>query len=447
MRVCVVGSGYVGLVTGACLADRGHTVICVDRDGAKVSAINAGQAPIHEAGLPELLERTAGGTLRASTSLAEAVEASEITLICVGTPFVEGHIDLSAIEAAATEVGAALAGKAEWHTVVVRSTVVPGTTDGCVLRLLEEASGRSAGRDFGVGMNPEFLTEGTALDDFLHQDRIVIGALEERSRLAMDGLYGGFEDVPRLYVNPRTAEMIKYASNALLATAISFSNQFADLCETLGEVDVVEVMRGVHFSRYLTAQGPVHRGWTAPLASFLEAGCGYGGSCLPKDIKALAAHGQRLGAPMPLLEVVDRVNSQRASRLLAPVHARFPDLTGVRVTVLGLSFKPDTDDTRETPAIPVVRELKAAGAKVVVYDPVSGPQAPAMFGQGAVQVARSLEAALDGSKVVVLVTRWPEFQALPGLLAARIDPPLVVDGRRVLDKDALADYAGIGLGR
>lgn len=446
MRVCVVGAGYVGLVTGACLADRGHTVICADRDAEKVEAINRGVAPIHEAGLPELLARTVGRTLRATTSLPEAVAASEISLICVGTPFANGAIDLSAIEAAAAEIGTALAGGDHWHTVVVRSTVVPGTTDSVVLPIVERASGRRAGDGFGIGMNPEFLTEGTALADFLQQDRIVIGALDDRSREAMEGLYAGFDEVPRVSVNPRTAELIKYASNALLATAISFSNEFADLCEALGGIDSVEVMRGVHLSRYLTAQAPSPRGWTAPLASFLEAGCGYGGSCLPKDVKALAAHGHRLGLQMPMLGAVDLINAGRADRLLAPLLREFDSLEGVEVAVLGLAFKPDTDDTRETPARPVVERLLARGAKVTVYDPVAGNQAERLFGAGAVTVAASLQAAVADAQAVVLVTRWPEFQALPDLLSGRTDPPLVVDGRRVLAPDRLRRYAGIGLG-
>jgi UDPglucose 6-dehydrogenase len=446
VRVCVVGAGYVGLVTGACLADQDHEVLCVDRDEGKVAAVNAGRAPIHEPGLPELLHRTVGRHLRATTDLRAAVRTSEITLVCVGTPFGNGAIDLSAVEAAATGIGEALAGSEGYHTVVVRSTVVPGTTDSVVLPLVARASGLAAGRGFGLGMNPEFLTEGTALRDFLHQDRIVLGALDARSLATMDGLYLGFEDVPRVAVNPRTAEMIKYASNALLATAISFSNEFANLCEALGGIDVVDVMRGVHLSRYLTTQEPVPAGRAAPLASFLEAGCGYGGSCLPKDVKALAAHGRRAGTPMPLLEAVDAINRDRAGRLLAPLGRHFSSLDGVRVTVLGLSFKPDTDDTRETPARPVVETLLAAGAVVTVFDPVSGAAAPQLFGAGRVAVAEGLEQAVRSAEAVVLVTRWPGFAAVPDIVAAMPRPPLVVDGRRVLDRGRLPRYEGIGRG-
>jgi UDPglucose 6-dehydrogenase/GDP-mannose 6-dehydrogenase len=444
MRVAVVGAGYVGLVTGACLADQGHEVSIVDLDASKVAAVNAGRAPIHEPGLPELLARVAGTTLRGTTDLVSAVGHSEVVLVAVGTPSHEGGIDLSAVEAACRAVGAALRLCSGYCVVVIRSTVVPGTTEGLVRRALEESSGRTAGREFGLGMNPEFLTEGSALEDFQRQDRIVIGAIDERSFAVLERLYEGFPDVPRIRVNPRTAEMIKYASNALLATAISFSNEMANLATAVGGVDIVDVMRGVHLSRYLTAQDPVSAGWRAPLAAFLEAGCGYGGSCLPKDVKALVAHGGSLGVEMPLLSAVDRVNAGRATRLLDLVRRHVPSLGGVRVTVLGLAFKPDTDDVRETPAAPVIRALLDAAAVVTVFDPVAGDRAEALFGPGRVAVAPSLAEAAGGASVIILVTRWPEFAALPELVANADPAPLVVDGRRVLDRTRLPRYEGIG---
>jgi len=445
-RVAVVGTGYVGLVTGVCLATRGHRVTCVDIDPAKVDRINAGEAPIHEAGLPERLRSVIGKTLTATTDLAAAVRTSEVTLIAVGTPFADGAIDLQYIERSARQVGEALRDHDGYHVVVVRSTVVPGTTDGLVRRALEEASGRRAGRDFGLGMNPEFLTEGQAIEDFESQDRIVLGGIDARSREAMDALYDGFDGVPRIETNPATAELIKYASNALLATAISFSNEFANLATALGGIDIAEVMRGVHLSRYLTDPGPQGDGWTAPLASFLMAGCGYGGSCLPKDVKAIAAAGAAAGAPMRLLETVEAINRAQPARLVELVRSAFPDLAGRRVTVLGLAFKPDTDDVRETPARPVVERLLDGGAEVTVYDPVAGGTAESLFGRRRVKVAPSLEEALHDAEVIVLVTRWDEFRRVPALLAGRDPAPLVVDGRRMLERDSVSRYAGIGLG-
>jgi UDPglucose 6-dehydrogenase/GDP-mannose 6-dehydrogenase len=366
--------------------------------------------------------------------------------VAVGTPFRGQAIDLGFVEQAAREIGEALRGGTDWHTVVIRSTVVPGTTDGLVLPTLERHSGRRAGESLGVGMNPEFLTEGTAVADFVRQDRIVIGGVDEPSRDAIDRLYAGFEGVPRVRTNPRTAEMIKYASNALLATAISFTNELANLGAALGGIDTREVMRGVHLSRYLTAQDATPAGWTAPVASFYEAGCGYGGSCLPKDVKALAAHGRAAGVPMRLLEAVDAVNRDQPARLVDLVRRRFPSLAGVPVTVLGLAFKPGTDDVRETPAKPVVEGLLEAGARVTVFDPVANGAAEGLFGPGRVAVAGSLGGAVEGASAVVLVTRWPEFAEVPALLARSPEPPLVVDGRRMLERASVAHYDGIGLG-
>ncbi len=444
MRLTVVGAGYVGLVTGACLADKGHEVVCVDVDEERVRAINEGRPPIHEAGLEELLERTVGSTLRASVDLEPEGRASDASMIAVGTPFDGREIDLSYVGAAAGQIGAALQGRNGDHVVIVKSTVVPGTTDTFVRRVVEEASGKRAGEGFGLAMNPEFLTEGQAVDDFMHPDRLVLGGIDESTLDALEELYAGFPDVPRIRTTPRTAEMIKYASNALLATAISFSNELANLCSALGDVDVVDVMRGLHAGQYLTPTasepGPV----TAPIAAFFEAGCGFGGSCLPKDVSALVAHGAQAGVEMPLLRAVLTTNAGRAAALVAQLKQHQPDLRGARVAVLGLAFKPDTDDVRESPAIPVVEALLAEGAAVTVHDPAALAALPRLF-DGRVDAAADLKEAVGSADAVVIVTRWRDYEALPELLAGLERPPLVVDGRRMLEKTSVERYAGIGL--
>lgn len=445
MKVSIAGTGYVGLVSGACLAARGHEVVCIDVDPQKVARINQGTSPIHENGLDELLRANLGQRLSATTDLRQAVLGSELTLIAVGTPFNGREIDLTYIREVARQVGAALRDKPGYHVVVVKSTVVPGTTDGVVRPILEEASGRKAGRDFGVGMNPEFLTEGEAVGDFMEPDRIVLGGIDAPSIAAQERLYAGFGGVPVIRCNNATAEMIKYASNSLLATMISFSNEIAGLCTALGGVDIVDVMRGVHASRYLTvttADGAQHR---PGIVSFLEAGCGFGGSCLPKDVSALAAQGARAGQPMPLLESVLAVNRGQPARMLALLRRHYPELRDRQVAVLGLSFRPDTNDMRESPAIPIVRELIAAGARVRGYDPVATEEARKVFSGEPIEFAASLGAAVRGADAVLLVTRWKEFDALPDLLATARPQPLVVDGRRVLDKQRFARYEGIGL--
>ncbi|HVH08019.1 MAG TPA: UDP-glucose/GDP-mannose dehydrogenase family protein [Myxococcota bacterium] len=442
MKISIVGTGYVGLVTGACLADRGHDVTCIDVDRSKVDAINERRAPIHEVGLDDLLARHVGTRLRATADLAGAVAATDVTFIAVGTPAAEGRIDLQYVEKAAVAIGEALRGKPGYHAVIVKSTVIPGTTDGPVLRALEAGSGKRAGADFGVGMNPEFLTEGQAVADFMNPDRIVLGGIDARTHALLESLYEGFAGAPRILTNPRTAELIKYASNALLATAISFSNEIARLCAQVGDVDVVDVMRGVHESAYLTARASGRAPVTAAIASFLGAGCGFGGSCLPKDVTALAAQGEDLGLAMPMLRSVLAVNAAMPDELVRLVKKHHPDLAGVRVAVLGLAFKPDTDDLRESPAFPVLRRLRDAGATLTAFDPIARPEThPDLRG---VRLAASLEDAVASADVVVLVTRWAEFGALPDVLAKLGRSPLVVDGRRMLPKDAFARYEGIG---
>jgi UDPglucose 6-dehydrogenase len=446
MKVSVVGLGYVGAVTGACLAELGHEVVCVDLDEGKVRQIQDGQAPVFEAGLGELIGKHAGGRLEATGDLHAAVAGSDLTLIAVGTPFDGREIDLEAVRNATREIGAALRHKAKYHVVVVKSTVVPGTTRDVVCPLLEEASGKKIGDDLGVGMNPEFLTEGEAVDDFMAPDRLVLGGTDGRVHERLGELYAAFpEEIPRVYTNTTTAETIKYASNAMLATAISFANEIADLCALLDDADVVDVMHGVHLSRYLTPLAADGSAVLAPLAAFFEAGCGFGGSCLPKDLRALVARGAQLGRNLPVLEATLQTNDRRPDELVGVV-SRHLELSGARVTVLGLAFKPDTDDVRESPAAPIITRLLAEGAAVTVHDPVVRELPEELVAQrDRITVAPSREEAVREADAIVLVTRWDEYNELPRLLDGLEPAPLFVDGRRMLDKRSVPRYAGIGL--
>ena len=445
--IAMVGSGHVGLVTGACLADTGHRVTCVDVDEAKVAAVKAGRAPIHEPGLEELLRANIGGSLRAGTDLVAAVVDSDVSFIAVGTPTKGDRQDLRFVEAAARSIGEGLRRRDGYHVVVVKSTVLPGTTKDVVLPILEDVSGKKAGPDFGVGMNPEFLTEGVAVEEFMSPDRIVLGGIDRRSIEAMEEVYRPFVGTPVVRTTTGTAEMIKYASNALLAAAISFSNEMANLCASLDGVDVVDVMRGVHLSRYLSPSLPGGPRMTAPLSSFLEAGCGFGGSCLPKDVRALVELGSTMGRSTPLLDAVLEVNDGRADEVLRLLQRRLPELAGVRVAVLGLAFKPDTDDVRESPAIAIVNRLLGEGASVTVCDPVASDAVETLFPVGSVAGTDDLAEAVVGAAAAVVVTRWRQFGALADLVA-RLDPaPLVVDARRMLDPHAFESYEGIGVHR
>lgn len=444
MRVSVIGAGYVGLVTGVCLAEKGHQVICVDVDQDKVAKINNGIPPIHEQGLSELLQKNINRNLRATTDLPQAVRDTEITFIAVGTPFDGSEIDLSYVKEASNQIGTALRDESTYHLIVVKSTVVPGTTDLVVRPIIEAASGKRAGPDFGLGMNPEFLTEGVAVRDFMFPDRVVLGGIDQKSLDVLENVYSVFEGVPKIRTNTKTAEMVKYTSNALLATMISFTNEIGNLSAALGDIDVVDVMRMIHVNNYLSAPLPDGGRFTAPITSFLEAGCGFGGSCLPKDVKALVAHGEKAGSPMPVLNAVIKTNEQQYLQVITLLKKHFPSLKGIRISILGLAFKPDTDDMRESPAIPIINSLLAEQAKIQAYDPVANSEARKIFGDK-ITLVDSLPQALSGADAVVLVTRWDEFRQVPDLLSHVNPQPVFIDGRRMLDKQSLARYEGIGL--
>jgi UDPglucose 6-dehydrogenase/GDP-mannose 6-dehydrogenase len=445
MKVSVIGTGYVGLVSGVCLAEKGHDVVCVDIDQKKVDQINQGVPPIHEAGIESLLKNNLHTRFLATTDLDSAVLETEISLIAVGTPIDGDQIDLKYIMSASRQIGAVVRNKSTFHTVVVKSTVVPGTTANVVRPTLEQASGKQAGKDFGVGMNPEFLREGQAVEDFMFPDRIVLGTADSHSLRNLEQLYAPFENVDKIRTNLSTAEMIKYTSNSLLATMISFSNEIANLCSACGDIDVTEVMKGVHMDKRICPILSNGKRLIPSFTAYIEAGCGFGGSCFPKDVKALIAHGEKVGSPMRLLDAVIQVNQNQPRRIISLLKKHFSPLSGIRVSVLGIAFKPGTDDIRESPAIPIIEELLAANAIVKAYDPIAGKEARKIFDQKKLEFPKHLDEAIHEVDAVVLITRWDEFSALPQLLAQYTNPPVVIDGRRMLDKRAVKKYEGIGL--
>ena len=443
MRLSIVGTGYVGLVSGVGMAEVGHDVICVDTDQNKVDLINQGVSPIFEVGLDALLKKNVGSRLTATTDLRSAVIGTDVTLIAVGTPFNGVQIDLTYVREAARQIGEVLADKAGYHTVVVKSTVVPGTTTNVVLPALEKASGKTAGDDFGVGMNPEFLAEGAAVVDFMSPDRIVVGGIDDRSRDALAELYASFPDATIIRTDTTTAEMIKYAANSLLATMISFSNEIGNLCASVG-VDSVEALNGVHLDKRLSPMSADGSRITPGFLSFLAAGCGFGGSCFPKDVKALIAFGQASGSPMPVLEAVMATNERQPARMLELLRRRVPDLVGARVAVLGMAFKPGTDDIRESPSLPVTRALLEAGAVVSAYDPIARSMAEPVF-DGAVRFEDTLDDVIKDVDAILVMTRWQHFERLPALLRITGSSAAVIDGRRLIPKTAVDQYEGIGL--
>ncbi|MEA1945549.1 MAG: UDP-glucose/GDP-mannose dehydrogenase family protein [Euryarchaeota archaeon] len=410
MNVSIIGTGYVGTVTGACLAELGHNVICVDIDQQKVDWINAGIAPIHEPGLPELLKKHAGVGLRATTDYNDAISNSDVTFICVGTPSGEdGRIDLTIVRSASKSIGEALSDKKSYHVVVVKSTVVPETTEKVVAPLVRS-------ENVGIAMNPEFLREGKAVYDFMNPDKIVIGG-DSRAVEMVAGLYEGIPcEITRTDI--RTAEMIKYANNSFLAAKISFANEIGNICKKLG-IDVYDVMSAIGKDFRISEH-------------FLNAGTGFGGSCFPKDVMALIGKAEELGYDPVLLNAVIEVNEQQPMRMIELLAEHIGNLRNKRIAVLGLAFKNDTDDIRESRSIPVITELLNLGAQVSAYDPLAEPNMRKIFPE--IDYRESAPDALNDADACLIMTEWDEFRSLDKEFDA-MKNIVVIDGRRVVSLD------------
>ena len=440
MKVAVIGTGYVGLVSGVCLAAKGHAVTCVDVRPEVVAQLNAGQPTIHERGLPELLgEVIAAGRFQASHDLAAAVAAADLVLIAVGTPSVDGRIDLTAVRAAAEQIGAVLRGVERFVAVVVKSTVVPGTTDTVVRAVLERAAGKKLGA-FGLGMNPEFLREGAAIEDFMAPDRIVFGHEDPRTLALLEELYRPWTG-DKLAVNTRTAEMIKYANNCLLATQISAVNELANLCFELGGIDVRDVMQGVHLDQRwspITPGGRIH----PQILTYLIPGCGFGGSCFPKDVQALRTLGQDRGLPMHALQAVLEINDAQPLQIIRQLESALGDLRGRSILILGLAFKPGTDDLRESASLRIIDHLVACGAHVSAHDPIALENAKRYYADQPVSFVEDWPAAVPAAEAVVVATAWRDYASLPTL-----HPRVFADARRMFQPGDFPEtvYLAIGL--
>lgn len=423
-----------------CFANRGYKTILSTLGKEKVELIQGGSSPFYEPRLNEFLKKAIkSDNLRAVLGREEAVLNSEITFIATGTPSMpDGSVDLHYIKNSAREIGEALPKKDGYHLVVVKSTVPPGTTEHVVKPILEKNSGKKAGRDFGLCMNPEFLREGSAIYDTLKPDRVVIGEYDERSGETLEVLYRDFYNgrVPILRMNLASAEMAKYASNAFLATKISFINSIANICERVSNLNVTQVARAV---------GMDHR--INPL--FLEAGVGFGGSCFPKDVKALISFSKNLDYRLSLLESVLEVNEGQAKRVVELARQELGSLKGKKVAILGLSFKPNTDDMREAPSIRIINLLLREGASICAYDPVATENAKAIFNEK-IDFARSAIECLKNADCCMIITEWNEFKDLkPNTFLKHMKTPLVVDGRRIYDPSEFSrelKYLAVGLG-
>jgi UDPglucose 6-dehydrogenase len=431
MNIAVVGTGYVGLVTGTCFAETGNSVVCVDIDAAKVAAMQAGRIPIYEPHLDVLFERNiAEGRLTFTTELAEAVENAQVIFLALPTPPGEdGSADLSYVLGVADELGRIIR---DYKVIVDKSTVPVGTAE-----RVRDAVAAHASVAFDIVSNPEFLREGFAVDDFMKPDRVVIGCSSERARKVMDELYRPFvrQGNPILFMDERSAELTKYAANAFLATKITFMNEIANFCEKVG-ADVDLVRRGIGSDTRIGSR-------------FLFPGIGYGGSCFPKDVQALYRSGQEQGFQFHILGSVMEVNERQKTILFEPILTHFKgNLSGVRVALWGLAFKPETDDIREAPALYMIEKLLEAGAEVVAFDPEAMDNVRARIGDRIAYTDRPLD-ALTGADALVICTEWQVFRNPDFLeVARRLNQPVVFDGRNLYDLDRMQElgftYTSIG---
>jgi UDPglucose 6-dehydrogenase len=427
MNVTVIGTGYVGLVTGACLADAGNHVFCLDLDERKIKTLNEGGIPIFEPGLEPIVRRNReAGRLRFSTDVPASVAHAEIQIIAVGTPPSEdGSADMQHVVAAARAVGRHMDG---YKVVVTKSTVPVGTADRVKHAIIEEHKKRGRGNDFTVVSNPEFLKEGAAVEDFMRPDRIIIGSEDARAIALLRQLYAPFQrNRERIIVmGVRSAELTKYAANSMLAARISFMNELANLSEAIG-ADIEEVRRGIGSDPRIGYQ-------------FLYAGVGYGGSCFPKDVKALQRSAAEAGRPLKLMAAVEDVNEAQKHVLAQKIKKRLgASLAGKSVALWGIAFKANTDDMREAPSVALIDELTRAGATVCAYDPAARGEARRVFEKNPrVKIVDTAEATLEGADVLAIVTEWQEFRSPDfGAIKKALKTPAVFDGRNLYDPAAL----------
>ncbi|WP_049921393.1 UDP-glucose 6-dehydrogenase AglM [Halopiger djelfimassiliensis] len=429
MDVSIVGSGYVGTTVAACLADLGHHVVNVEIDEEVVATINAGDAPIHESGLEERIESHAGTTLRATTDYSE-VRGTDVTFLCLPTPqTADGSLDLAPMQVGAESLGRALADKRDEHLVVVKSTVLPGTTEDVVGPILETESGTAVGDGIELAMNPEFLRMGTAVEDFLEPDKVVIGATTDDAAATLRSLYAPLlerEETALVETGVREAELIKYANNAFLASKVSLVNELGNIAKAYG-ADAYDVLEAVGLDDRISDR-------------FMRSGLGWGGSCFPKDVNALRAGAREQGYDPDLLDAVVAVNDGQPRRLV-DLLATHVALERSRIAVLGLAFKPGTDDIRKSRALDVIRDLRERGAEVVAYDPVAMVNVRERYPDLDIEYAESADDALEGADGAVVATGWPEFDDLAFEGMAR---RIVADGRRIaVDEDELEVYEGL----
>ncbi len=461
VKITITGTGFVGLITAAVFADKGFSVVTLDIDQEKVDTVNKGETFFFEPHLPSLIQRVVlkKKTLTATTDIAESIKSSDVTFICVGTPSQEdGSCDLQYIEQSARDIGRAIKEKNEYHLVIAKSTIVPGTTRNLIKKTIEEESGMKAGVGFGLCMSPEFLREGQSVHDTVYPDRIVIGEHDKKSGEILEGIfrflysekadeytknweaiYSKQVQCPEiLRFSLETAECIKYANNSFLATKISFINEFANISERIEGVDINNIAKGIGLDFRINPR-------------FLRAGAGFGGSCFPKDVRAIMKFAKDVDYEPKILKSVIDVNTHQAKRMVELAEEKLETLSGKVVCILGLSFKPETDDMRSAPSIKIVDQLLSKNAKIIAYDPKAMSEAKKEQWIGdKIIYANSIQDALKDSDICMLITEWAEFKSLEPKDFKSMKNPILIDGRRIYEPEKFLKegikYSGIGLG-
>tara|TARA_B100001250_G_scaffold32052_1_gene26227 strand:+ start:17955 stop:19319 length:1365 start_codon:yes stop_codon:yes gene_type:complete len=448
MQVSIIGTGYVGLVSGLCLASKGHKVKCYDNNIKIINSLNKGIPTIYEEGLESILNLT----LKSKNFKAELISEktnfeSELIIIAVGTPSENGKIDLKYIRQVSKLIGLVLKSNDKFLSIIVKSTVTPGTTDTIVRKIIEENSGKKLGQ-FGLGMNPEFLREGNAIDDFMNPDRIVIGYEDDKTKKLLKRLYSPWE-CDKIYVNTRSAEMIKYANNSLLATQISTANELANIATAIGNIDIMDVMNGVFADKRWSPILKNKKRISPEILNYLIPGCGFGGSCFPKDVQALRSKAYEVGLEPSILDAVLSVNTKQPQQAISLLKESIDELNEKKVLLLGLAFKPGTDDIRESISIKLANILLNENAKIFAHDPIAIKDTQKLFKNSKnIKFIESWEEKISNVDIIIVATKWDEYKKLLKIkLQKRIKDKVLFDLRRFFNPSDFLDCRYLTIGR
>ncbi|OUU19081.1 MAG: hypothetical protein CBB97_19810 [Candidatus Endolissoclinum sp. TMED37] len=442
MKISIVGMGYVGLISGLGFCNYGHKVICLEKNKKKIDDLRKNKDILYEPGLKKILNKHLDKNFFVSENFKKTIPSTDITFVAVGTPFENKKFSTKYLKSAARDIGIALKNKKQYHVVVIKSTVLPGTTDTVFKENIENFSGKKAGADFGLSMNPEFLREGEAINDFIKSDRIVIGHDNSKTKSIIKKVYENFKNVPILYTNNKTAELIKYTSNSLLANLISFSNEISNIGDRIGGVNFDQVLKGVYLDRRITTK--INKKLLIPgIVSYLEPGCGFGGSCFPKDIKALSYLASKIKSDNYILKSIIKTNEEQINKLYKIIKKNTKGKKN-NILILGLSFKPNTDDIRESPSIKLIKKLiKNKKNHIEVYDPIATENTKKIL-KNKLIYSNNLQNSVKNKHIIVVMTKWKKFKYLNNLLSEK-SKTLIIDPRRFLWPNKFKNYIAFGI--